>query len=404
MPNVLNKIPKSALNVLNILENRGYEAYIVGGAVRDMIMNRKVVDYDICTNALPEDVRKVFLENKYKVIETGIKHGTVTVVSNNASYEVTTFRSDGAYLDNRHPDKVNFNVSLEEDLKRRDFTINALACDANGKIYDFHGGIEDIHQKTIRTVGNPNTRFKEDALRMLRALRFKMTLKFEIEEKTEKAIIANSDLIKKVSIERINSETEKILDNCGRTSLNGLDIILRKAYDYNIHLNKNDKEVLKRMPDHIMKISYLYSKFKEDELNNRINSLRLSNEKRNIIKRNISVTIIKDEDLLDEYHIKKYLSKYGQNEGFLLIQYLCYLKNFDILIIKEKINSLSNSIVTLKTLDLDGEDLIELGYNGKQIGLILNQLVELVLKGKVKNEKKLLIRNIKKCKLQDTQN
>ena len=404
MSNVLNKIPKSALNVLNILEGRGYEAYIVGGAVRDMIMNRKAVDYDICTNALPEDVRKVFLENKYKVIETGIKHGTVTVVSNNASYEVTTFRSDGAYLDNRHPDKVNFNVSLEEDLKRRDFTINALACDLNGKIYDFHSGIEDIRQKTIRTVGNPNTRFKEDALRMLRALRFKMILKFEIEEKTEKAIIANSDLIKKVSIERINSEAEKILDNCGRTSFNGLEILFRKAYDYNIHLNKNDKEVLKRMPDHIMKISYLYSKFKEDELNDRINSLKLSNEKRNIIKRNISVTKIKDEDLLDEYHIKKYLSDYGQNEGFLLIQYLCYLKNFDILIIKEKINSLASSIVTLKTLDLDGEDLIELGYNGKQIGLILNQLVDLVLKGKVKNEKKFLIRNIKKCKLEEAQN
>ena len=399
MPNVLNKIPKSALNVLSILENRGYKAYIVGGAVRDMIMNRKAVDYDICTNALPDDVRKVFLDHKYKVIETGIKHGTVTVSSNNTSYEVTTFRTDGEYLDNRHPKNVKFNVSLEEDLKRRDFTINALACDAQGKIYDFHNGISDIQQKIIKTVGNPNIRFKEDALRMLRALRFKATLKFEIEEKTAKAIISNCDLIKNVSIERINSETEKILDNCGRTSLNGFEIVLRKAYDYNIRLTKNDKEVIKRMPDHIMKVSYLYSKFKEDELNKRINDLKLSNEKKNIIKRNILVTQIKDEELLDEYHIKKYLSEYGQNDGFLLIQYLCYLKNFDILIIKEKINSLLGSIVTIKTLDLDGEDLIELGYNGKQIGLILNQLVDLVLKGKVKNEKKFLIRNIKKCKL-----
>ena len=400
MPNVLNKIPKSALNVLYILNNRGYEAYIVGGAVRDMIMNRKAVDYDICTNALPEDVRKVFLENKYKVIETGIKHGTVTVVSNNASYEVTTFRTDGEYLDNRHPKNVKFNASLEEDLKRRDFTINALACDANGNIHDFHSGLEDIRLKIIRTVGNPSSRFKEDALRMLRALRFKVTLKFEIEEKTEKAIISNSDLIKKVSIERINSETEKILDNLGRISLNGLEILLRKAYDYNIRLTKNDKEVIKRMPDHVMKVSYLYSKYNEEELTNRINDLKLSNEKKNIIKRNIIVTKIKDEELLDEYHIKKYLSEYGQNEGFLLIQYLCYLKNFDILIIKEKIDSLASSIVSLKTLDLDGEDLIELGYNGKQIGLILNQLVDLVLKGKVKNEKKFLIRNIKKCKLE----
>ena len=184
MPNILAKLPKSVLNVLNILNERGYEAYIVGGAVRDILLNHKAVDFDICTSALPDDVRKIFLENKYKVIETGIKHGTVTVSTNNTSYEVTTFRQDGNYLDNRHPENVNFNTSLEEDLERRDFTINALACDKNGVVYDFHDGISDLHKKIIRTVGDPNLRFKEDALRMLRALRFKMILKFDIEENT----------------------------------------------------------------------------------------------------------------------------------------------------------------------------------------------------------------------------
>ena len=172
MQNILNKLPKSVINVLKILENNGYVAYIVGGAVRDTLLSRKVEDYDICTNALPIEIRKVFLEQKYKVIETGIKHGTVSVVNNNVAYEITTFRQDGEYKDSRHPEEVKFNVSLEEDLKRRDFTINALACDSLGNIIDYNNGINDLKNKIIRTVGNPNDRFDEDALRILRALRF----------------------------------------------------------------------------------------------------------------------------------------------------------------------------------------------------------------------------------------
>ncbi|MBP5683718.1 MAG: CCA tRNA nucleotidyltransferase, partial [Bacilli bacterium] len=274
MQNILNKLPKSVLNVLKILENNGFQAYIVGGAVRDALLSRKIGDFDICTNALPIDIRKVFLEQKYKVIETGIKHGTVSVVNNNTAYEITTFRADGNYLDNRHPDKVTFNVSLEEDLKRRDFTINALACDAYGNIIDYHDGIKDLRNKIIRTVGNPNDRFKEDALIILRALRFKAVLGFTIEDKTKNAMFNKAELVKNVSIERINQEVKKILD-CSYKNYKEYEKILRIAYDYNLHLKKKDYNIIGRLPDYIMKIAYLYSFYENDELISRLNNLKI---------------------------------------------------------------------------------------------------------------------------------
>lgn len=398
MQNILNKLPKSVLNVLKILENNGYQAYIVGGAVRDALLSRKIGDFDICTNALPIEIRKIFLEQKYKVIETGIKHGTVSVVNNNTAYEITTFRADGNYLDNRHPDKVIFNVSLEEDLKRRDFTINALACDAYGNIIDYHDGIKDLRNKIIRTVGNPNDRFKEDALRILRALRFKAVLGFTIEEKTKNAMFNKVELVKNVSIERINQEVKKILD-CSYENYKEYEKILRIAYDYNLHLKKKDYNIIVRLPDYIMKIAYLYSFYDNDELISHLNSLKLKNESKNLILEFIANSKEYEDNYFDNYRIKKYLSKYGLVEGFLQIQYLCYLNNIDILYMKERIDSLSDQVVSLKNLDINGEDLISLGYSGKEIGIILDNLLDLVLRDKVKNENKALIKAIKRIKL-----
>ena len=398
MQNILAKLPKSVLNVLNILKNNGYEAYIVGGAVRDTLLSRKVEDYDICTNALPIEIRKVFLEQKYKVIETGIKHGTVSVVNNNVAYEITTFRQDGEYKDSRHPEQVKFNVSLEEDLKRRDFTINALACDALGNIIDYNNGISDLKNKIIRTVGNPNERFDEDALRILRALRFKTVLDFNIEENTKKAMFFKAKLIKNVSIERINQETKKILD-CSYEAIREYEKILRIAYDYNVQLNKKDYNVLKRLPDHTMKMAYLYSYYDNEVLINRLNNLKLKNETKNLILEFISNSKEYKDNYFDNYQIKKYLSKYGTEEAFIQIQYLCYLHNIDILYMKEKIDNLLTEVVTLKNLNINGEDLISLGYNGKEIGIILDQLLELVLRDKVKNDNKSLIKAIKRIKI-----
>lgn len=200
-------ISDGALNILSRLETGGFSAFIAGGAVRDLIMNKTPHDYDIATNARPEEIKRLFR----RTIDTGIKHGTVTVIDNQTGYEVTTFRRDGDYTDGRHPDGVLFVNSAREDCARRDFTINAMMYNPQHGVMDFFGGRADIDAKIIRCVGNPETRFCEDALRMLRAVRFSAVLSFDIEEKTKAAIKKCSALIKKVSSERILEELNKIL-------------------------------------------------------------------------------------------------------------------------------------------------------------------------------------------------
>ncbi|MBO4235249.1 MAG: HD domain-containing protein [Firmicutes bacterium] len=203
-------IPEEIKYIVSKLEASGYKAYIVGGCVRDAIMGREPKDYDVTTDARPEETTAVFSIDK--VIDTGSKHGTVTVIHDGAHVEVTTFRKDSSYSDGRHPDSVTFSDNIEEDLARRDFTINAMAYnDADGLIDPF-GGCEDIEKKIIRTVGEAEERFNEDSLRMLRALRFASELGFEIEEKTKAAIIEREqDIEERVSKERIQKELEGIL-------------------------------------------------------------------------------------------------------------------------------------------------------------------------------------------------
>ncbi len=201
------KINAGAQQILTTLEDNGYSAYIVGGAVRDLIMGKEPHDFDIATSATPQQIKKVFR----RTIDTGIKHGTVTVVENNTGYEVTTYRTENGYSDARHPNEVNFISSIEGDLERRDFTINAIAYNPKAGVIDFFGGKEDIEKKIIRCVGEPEKRFTEDALRMLRAVRFSATLGFEIEDQTKKAIKKCAPLIKRVSSERIRDEINKIL-------------------------------------------------------------------------------------------------------------------------------------------------------------------------------------------------
>lgn len=203
---ILN-IDEGARILLGKLESAGFEAYIAGGAVRDLIMGKAPHDYDIATNARPEDIKRIFS----RTIDTGIKHGTVTVIENKIGYEITTFRHDGNYLDGRHPANVEFVNDAREDCLRRDFTINAMMFSPLCGLLDYFGGIDDIKSSVIRCVGDPEQRFKEDALRMLRAVRFKAALGFAIDENTESAIKKYAVLIKKVSSERILEELNKIL-------------------------------------------------------------------------------------------------------------------------------------------------------------------------------------------------
>lgn len=202
----LPEIFVKAMPVLRTLEDAGFEAYFVGGSVRDVLLHRHVHDVDITTSAYPEEVKELF----DKSIDTGIKHGTVTVLYGGESYEITTFRTESGYQDFRRPDHVTFVQNLDEDLKRRDFTINALAMDMHGDIVDLFNGIEDLKDHIIRAVGNPEKRFHEDALRMMRAVRFMSQLEFKLEEKTEQAIKDNHELLKKISVERIREEFVKM--------------------------------------------------------------------------------------------------------------------------------------------------------------------------------------------------
>ena len=201
------EIPKEVASVLERLRQAGYEAYAVGGCVRDSLLGRTPKDWDVTTSALPGEIKAVF----DRTIDTGIKHGTVTVMVNGTGIEVTTYRIDGEYLDGRHPEEVVFTSNLKEDLRRRDFTINAFVYNENEGIKDFFDGIDDLNNRIIRCVGEPEERFGEDALRILRAVRFSAVLGFSIEDSTYKAAVKLAGNLKKVSAERIKTEIDKIL-------------------------------------------------------------------------------------------------------------------------------------------------------------------------------------------------
>ena len=202
-------LPENTEFIINTLAENGYEAYIVGGCVRDLIMNIPPHDWDICTNALPDEVITVFKD--FRTVQSGIKHGTVGIVIEHLVYEVTTFRSETGYSDNRHPDGVHFEKDIEKDLSRRDFTVNSIAYSPQKGFVDLYNGYDDIRYKTIKAVGSPDTRFSEDALRILRALRFASVLGFEIESSTAESIHRNKGLLKNIACERIWSEFTKLI-------------------------------------------------------------------------------------------------------------------------------------------------------------------------------------------------
>lgn len=198
---------KEAIPILKKMEDAGFEAYFVGGAVRDYLLHKPINDIDIATSATPEEVKAIFPQT----IDVGIAHGTVMVVWNNHTYEITTFRTESTYVDHRRPEQVFFVRELEEDLKRRDFTINAMAMNKEGHILDYFHSQEALRKKEIITVGDPDERFQEDALRIMRGIRFVSTLGFQLEKETLKGIINNKHLLSKIAVERITIEFEKLL-------------------------------------------------------------------------------------------------------------------------------------------------------------------------------------------------
>lgn len=220
---IVEQIPsefQQALPVLKTIQDNGFEAYFVGGSVRDTILGLPIHDVDIATSAYPAEVKALFK----KTVDTGIEHGTVMVIDHGKGYEVTTFRTESGYQDYRRPDKVTFVRSLADDLKRRDLTINALAMDMNGKIVDLFGGLDDLKNHLIRAVGVPAERYHEDALRMMRTVRFASKLDFAIDPTTEKAITENAPLLAKIAVERIHEEWVKLLQ--GRNIKRGVQAFI----------------------------------------------------------------------------------------------------------------------------------------------------------------------------------
>ena len=256
--NVVDKkidIPKEVKRILEILEDNGFEAFAVGGCVRDSVLGRKPMDWDITTSALPMQVKDIFR----KTIDTGLEHGTVTVRMNHQSFEVTTYRIDGAYNDARHPESVEFTSNLVEDLKRRDFTINAMAYNPSVGIVDAFGGIKDLEDGIIKCVGVASERFSEDALRILRAVRFSAQLGFEIEDETAKAIREMASTLEKISAERIHVEIEKLImsDNPSKLidayNLNITKVVLPE-FDAMINCEQNTPYHIYNVGEHTVKV------------------------------------------------------------------------------------------------------------------------------------------------------
>jgi tRNA nucleotidyltransferase (CCA-adding enzyme) len=402
-------IPENVQKIIDIFYSNGYEAFIVGGCVRDSILDKDPNDYDITTNATPEEVIKIF--NKYKTIPTGIKHGTITLIIDNESYEITTYRIEGKYSDNRRPDSVEYTRYLVDDLKRRDFTVNSMAYNHQVGLIDEFNGIDDMNNKIIRCVGNPSKRFQEDALRMIRAIRFSARLNFNIEDNTIKSIYENSNLIVNISKERIKDEVNKIIlsDNPQKlyflydTKLfkyMGLHIPLIKEDDINI-LNKCKKDMSLRLT---LYLNYI------NNVENSIDILKtLKYDNKNISKCKILLENINENILDNKKNIKIYLNKIGKDNLYDLI----YLKKiyYDYFGLKEMYNHIDyvenilneiiyeNECYEIKSLKIDGNDLKQLGYTGPIVGEILNKLLHAVIEDPFMNEKQKLLNLLEKINL-----
>ena len=387
-------LPESVKRIIELLQRSSFKAYAVGGCVRDAIMEREVNDYDITTSALPEQVEKLLDENGIKYIETGLKHGTITAIINREPYEITTFRKDGDYSDNRHPNSVVFVEDVKADLSRRDFTMNAIAYNENEGYVDLFGGIKDIENKLIRTVGNPNHRFEEDALRIMRALRFSAQLGFSVEEETKKAIFKNKALLKNIAVERILIELKKLLlgDSCTEI-LAAYKEVIRVVIP---EIKGEFIGALEYAPkkDYIRLALLLADSDNADEI---LKCLRVSNEIKTKSQALIEHT---NKDIENSaVSIKKLLNSLGEALFFDLIEYkkavFKYLKRdvSELEEIKKEAQRIieQNEPRSVKELAVNGFDLMQLGFQGKEISNMLEVLLEEVISNPKKNEKEILI-------------
>lgn len=382
--------PKYIKNILITLESHEFEAYLVGGCVRDMLLNRYPQDWDICTNALPEQIMEIFPDT----LPTGLKHGTVTVIQGRHSAEVTTYRTEGTYSDHRRPDAVQFVTDLTADLARRDFTMNAIAVSARGLVADPFGGIEDIEKKTIRCVGDPEKRFREDALRMFRAYRFSARLGFAIEAETNKAIADCSSLASALAPERIRDELGKIL-RTDRTRVLGHMIRLGLM---NTYLEGDtdacpDFRILSATP---RKSSIRWCVFaivlrQSGLIRNVAVFLTLLRLDRTTIRTASAADEIFSRGLSDRRtELMLNMSIYGVDA--VKCAYYAYDALYGTRREKEVVSVLkSGDCFSLDKLAVSGEDLLSLGYKGPELGRMLQFLLEYVIQYPQNNTRETLL-------------
>lgn len=363
---------KGAIDILKIFNRNGYEAYFVGGCVRDYLLGEEFSDIDITTNALPEEVKKIFR----KSIDTGIQHGTVTILVNGEGYEVTTFRTEDEYTNHRAPEKVEFVSSLREDLDRRDFTINAMALDSNGKLFDYHNGEKDLSSGVIRTVNDPNERFYEDALRMLRAFRFSSKLGFEIEYDTLEAIKKNAELIKFVSIERIVNEFKKLLS--GKGNLRSLELLLDSKLNTYIPFLEEIEIIQDFSKCSFCQSLYILSKINDISFDI-LKELKLSNKEVKLIKEFDKI----NTDFVRKIPLELILYKYNFEDVVFIAEYFSYNNRNNIENCKLTINSFDE-------VDITSQEIIStIGEKpGPWIKSVVSELEHEILLNRLDNNRK----------------
>lgn len=370
--NNFNKKFNSAINILEKFNEAGYEAYFVGGCVRDYLLNDDFSDIDITTNALPDEVKKIFR----KSIDTGIQHGTVTILINGDSFEVTTFRTEDDYIDHRTPEKVEFVSDLKEDLDRRDFTINAMALDSKGELYDYHCGEKDLRNKIIKTVNNPNERFFEDALRMLRAFRFSSKLGFEIEENTLKAIKNNAELIRFVSIERIVNEFRKLLT--GKGNKRSLELLLDSKLNNYIPFLDEISKIIDFSNYNFCQSLYILSKINDISFE-KLKELKLSNKEIKQVKIYEKI----NKDFISNIPLEIILYNYDIEDVTFIASYSKYYDMKDIEKIKLPIESFNDiAITSMEIISIIDKPA------GPWIKEIIKKLEEDILLSKIDNRRK----------------
>jgi len=381
------RLPEDVKKIIDLLKSHGFAAYAVGGCIRDSLIGREPNDWDITTEALPEDVKRIF----FRTVDTGIEHGTVTVFLKGKGYEVTTYRIDGDYADSRHPESVTFTRKLSEDLLRRDFTINAMAYNNEDGLVDLFGGQEDLAAGIIRAVGVPEERFSEDALRIMRCVRFAAQLGYTIEPATLQAAKKLSGNLSLISRERVREELVKTLCSKHPDYVDILSRIGAMAHFYPEYeaLRAQILPAYENLPEEpIPRIAAFFAPsgaFRADEL---LKELRFDNDTRNRVVRIAAWKDRKVED--DRAAVRRAVSEFGK-EDFEL--FLIYTKQEHLRGLFRDILA-SGECTSLKEMKLTGRDLIDLGMKpGKGLGEVLKQLLDLVLADPEMNDRdRLLIR------------